>query len=105
MGADYSVDVLVFGGGSAGLWTLDLLSRQGVSAILLEAGELGQGQTVASQGIIHGGLKYTLQGLLTASAASISEMPGLWRDCLEGRREPHLTATRVRSPHCHLWRT
>ena len=68
------VDTLIFGGGAAGLWLLDELTRQGSSAVLLEAAKLGQGQTIASQGIIHGGLKYTLQGLLTPSAAAIRDM-------------------------------
>ena len=49
------VDVVIFGGGAAGLWTLDELHRAGRSVVLLESGDLGAGQTIASQGIIHGG--------------------------------------------------
>ncbi len=99
------LDAVVFGGGVAGLWLLDRLARQGCHAVLLEAGELGSGQTVASQGIIHGGLKYTLQGLLTPAAKSIRGMPGVWRDALLGRGMPNLTRTRVRSECCYLWQT
>ena len=99
------LDTVIFGGGAAGLWLLDELSRRGIFTLLLEAGELGGGQTIASQGIIHGGLKYTLQGLLTGSAANIRDMPSTWRDCLAGRRAPELTKTRVRAEYCHLWRT
>lgn len=99
------LDAVIFGGGVAGLWLLDRLSRQGCHAVLLEAGELGAGQTVASQGIIHGGLKYTLQGLLTPSAKSIRGMPVVWRDALLGRGTPNLTRTRVRSECCYLWQT
>ncbi|HUG19024.1 MAG TPA: FAD-dependent oxidoreductase [Planctomycetaceae bacterium] len=98
-------DAVIFGGGVAGLWLLDELLRKGCSAVLLESRALGSGQTVASQGIIHGGLKYTLQGMLTRSAANISEMPGLWRACLTGVRAPDLRQTRVRSESCYLWRT
>ena len=98
-------DVVIFGGGAAGLWLLDELTRRGVDAVLLEANALGTGQTVAAQGIIHGGLKYTLQGLLTKSAASIREMPSVWRDCLDGRSEPDLSGVRRRSNECFLWRT
>ncbi len=54
------IDVLLIGGGVAGLWALDVLTSRGLSCLLAEAGELGRGQTVASQGIVHGGLKYTL---------------------------------------------
>ena len=81
------LDVVIFGGGGAGLWLLDELVRQGFSALLMEAHGLGSGQTVASQGIIHGGLKYTLSGLLTPSASAIRDMPGVWRACLAGERE------------------
>ena len=80
-------DAVIFGGGIAGLWLLDELRRGGYSAVLLESRALGSGQTVASQGIIHGGLKYTLSGMLTKSAANISEMPGLWRECFAGQSE------------------
>ena len=99
------VDVAIFGGGVAGLWLLDELRRSGYSAVLLESRELGSGQTVASQGIIHGGLKYTLTGLATSAARSIREMPHIWRECLAGQREPDLSAVRLRSEHCVLWRT
>jgi glycerol-3-phosphate dehydrogenase len=99
------LDVLIFGGGAAGLWLLDALTRGGARALLLESDRLGAGQTIASQGIIHGGLKYTLQGALTASAVQIRDMPGMWRDCLAGIRQPDLRGVRLRAPHCHLWRT
>ncbi|MBC7819472.1 MAG: FAD-dependent oxidoreductase [Planctomycetaceae bacterium] len=99
------MDVVIFGGGAAGLWLLDELTRRRTNAVLLEANALGTGQTVAAQGIIHGGLKYTLQGLLTNSATSIREMPAIWRECLDGQREPNLQAVRRRSDECFLWRT
>lgn len=99
------LDSVIFGGGAAGLWLLDRLSRDGHHVVLLEANALGAGQTVASQGIIHGGMKYSLSGLLTRSATSIREMPLLWRDALLGRTSPNLTRTRLRSDCCYLWQT
>jgi glycine/D-amino acid oxidase-like deaminating enzyme len=99
------MEVVIFGGGAAGLWLLDELRRRGRRAVLLEANALGTGQTVAAQGIIHGGLKYTLSGLLTNSATSIREMPAIWRKCLDGEREPNLRNVRRRSDECYLWRT
>jgi glycerol-3-phosphate dehydrogenase len=99
------LDVLIFGGGAAGLWLLDQLSRRGDRVLLLEAGQLGQGQTVGSQGIIHGGLKYTLQGLLTPAAREIRDMPEIWRQSLAGQRAPDLSRTRLRASVCHLWRS
>ena len=50
------LDVVIFGGGAAGLWLLDVLREAGFGVLLLEADRLGTGQTIASQGIIHGGL-------------------------------------------------
>ena len=99
------IDVVIFGGGAAGLWTLDELVRAGYRAIVLEANDLGSGQTIASQGIIHGGLKYTLSGLFTPSARAISEMPLIWRRCLAGESSPDLSGTRLRSEFCYLWQT
>lgn len=98
-------DVVIFGGGIAGLWTLDHLHRHGQRAVLLEADALGRGQTVAAQGIIHGGLKYTLDGVLSASARAIAEMPMVWRAALTGQGGADLRNTRVRSEWCYLWRT
>src|SRR5437868_14810065 len=100
-----AIDVLIFGGGVAGLWVLDELRRRGYGALLLEAGALGRGQTVASQGIIHGGLKYMFDGHVTTSVKAIAEMPVIWRECLAGKREPNLSETAVRSDCCYLWGT
>lgn len=99
------MDVVIFGGGAAGLWLLEALTRAGYRAVLLEAGELGRGQTIASQGIIHGGLKYMLSGLFTQAAGQIREMPVIWRECLAGNRAPDLRRTLVRSDFCWLWQT
>ena len=87
------------------MWLLDALTRAGYCAVLIEKHALGQGQTVCAQGIIHSGLKYTLRGSMTASASAIRDMPGLWRRCLTGDTQPDLSATRVRSDFCYLWRT
>lgn len=99
------LEVVIFGGGGAGLWLLDDLVSRGIGTLLLEAGDLGGGQTIASQGIIHGGLKYTLSGLLTPSAQTIKSMPERWRRCLAGEGAPDLRGTRLRAEYCHLWQT
>lgn len=99
------LDVVIFGGGAAGLWLLDALARGGARVLLLEARALGSGQTIASQGIIHGGLKYTLGGLLTPAATGVRDMPRIWRDCLAGRTDPNLTAVQRRADFCYLWRS
>ncbi len=99
------LDVVVFGGGGAGLWLLDELVRRGDRALLLESGRLGGGQTVCSQGIIHGGLKYALDRVLTKSASAIRDMPAVWRACLAGARAPDLSNTPIRAERCQRWRT
>ncbi len=99
------LDAVIFGGGVAGLWTLDKLTRQGCLAVLLESQALGTGQTVGSQGIIHGGLKYSLHGWVTRSAQQVKQMPVLWQRALLGQTAPSLTQTTLRSEACYLWQT
>jgi hypothetical protein len=98
------LDVLVFGGGAAGLWCLDRLRRAGYHAILLESKALGSGQTIQSQGIIHGGGKYALRGVRDFDAVrATSSMPERWRRSLVGEIEPDLTGAQLVSTQCHLW--
>src|SRR5579864_1472944 len=98
------VDVLIYGGGIAGLWTLALLRHAGYSALLLENNALGAGQTIQSQGIIHGGLKYALPGVGDrASAKAIREMPARWKRNLEGLDIPDLSTATVHSEECLFW--
>ena len=97
------LDVLIFGGGAAGLWCLDRFRRAGYHAILLEAKALGRGQTIQAQGIIHGGGKYGLRGVRDfAALRTTSAMPERWRRHLAGAIEPNLSATRFLSDHCYL---
>jgi glycerol-3-phosphate dehydrogenase len=98
-------DVVIFGGGCAGLWLLDELRRSGLRALLLESGRLGGGQTTGSQGILHGGVKYALQGVFSASANAVRDMPAIWRDARRGTIEPNLSQMRLRSDCCFLWRS
>ena len=98
------LDVLVFGGGAAGLWCLHRLRRAGYHAILLESDALGSGQTIRAQGIIHGGGKYALRGVRDfAAVQATSRMPERWRQSIAGKGDPDLSATRVLSQTCHLW--
>ena len=79
-----SYDIIIFGGGIAGLFIASRLRSAGYNLILVEKDKLGGGQTLASQGMIHGGQKYTLQGKVTAQAASIAAMPARWDACFAG---------------------
>lgn len=97
------IDVVIIGGGVAGLWTLNLLRNRGYSAILFEANKLGSGQTIGSQGMIHGGIKYALGGAANASYESVSAMPAIWRDCLAGRGAVDLSHCLTLSDSAYLW--
>lgn len=98
-----AADIVIFGGGIAGLWLLNRLRKSGFSAILFESGSLGGGQTHKAQGIIHGGMKYALQGVLTSEAMAMADMPTHWRKCLEGKGELDLSGVRVLSTQQYLW--
>lgn len=100
-----AVDVVIFGGGVAGLWLLNRLRQANYNAILVEAEALGTGQTRYAQGIIHGGTKYALTGKLTASSEAVSRMPAVWRDCLQGQGEVDLRQVKILSPHQYMWST
>lgn len=98
-------DVVIVGGGIAGLWLLNRLRQQNYTAILLESGSLGGGQTNKAQGIIHGGVKYALQGSITQATQSIAAMPDLWKQCLQGKGDVDLTRVPILSHHHYLWST
>jgi len=99
------VDVVILGGGIAGLWLLNRLRKQGYSAILLEKQALGSGQTVKAQGILHGGMKYALTGSMTAAARQVAAAPDLWQACLNGQGEVDLRGVPVLSSSQYLWTT
>lgn len=96
-------DVAILGGGISGLWILNVLRKRGYRALLLEKRALGEGQTIASQGMIHGGIKYTLEGFTTGSSETIAAMPDLWRDCLSGNGPVDLSRVSLLSPEYFLF--
>ncbi len=96
-------DVVIIGGGIAGLWLFRTLNNLGYSAVLLENDRLGGAQSIKSQGIIHGGIKYALSGNLTKASECIAGMPDRWRTCLNGEGEVDLTSARVLSEHHYMW--
>ena len=89
------VDIAIAGGGIAGLWLYNLLHRRGYSVVLFEAKELGCDQTLASQGMIHGGLKYALSGILTGASEAIADMPSRWRTCLSNPADDDVDLTAI----------
>jgi hypothetical protein len=97
------IDIAIVGGGIAGLWTLNQLRMRGYSAVLFERDALGSCQTISSQGMIHGGVKYALGGALSGGSEAISSMPEVWRSCLQGEGKVDLRACKVLSKDFFLW--
>jgi len=100
-----SVDILIFGGGVAGLWTAVRLSNAGYACALIESQTLGEGQTIASQGVLHGGIKYALTGEASRASRAVAEMPAVWFEHLCGRHSPDLTDVTVLTQNQYLWPT
>jgi len=96
-------DIIIIGGGIAGCWLLRSLLDLGYNVLLLEQGQLGGIQTMRSQGIIHGGLKYALSGRLNSASESIARMPEYWQSCLDSERSPYLSGAKCLSPHQYMW--
>ncbi len=103
----YHTQVVVVGGGIAGLWTLHALRQAGYQAVLLESEKLGGGQTLAAQGILHGGMKYALDGKVDDIAMRLRDMPGRWLACMGEKWQPgaeaDLRSVAVLSPHQYLF--
>jgi glycerol-3-phosphate dehydrogenase len=96
-------DVVIIGGGIAGLWLHHRLRKAGYQSVLLEKEVLGGMQSNYSQGIIHGGTKYSLNGALSKATNAIAEMPTRWQHCIEGQGEIDLRDARIASDHHYMW--
>lgn len=103
MEATSTPDIVIHGAGIAGLWTARRLIAEGISVRVVETAGVGGVQTLASQGVIHGGLKYALVGALTDSSEALRDMPSRWRAALDGRGEIDLRGVSVTSDHQWLW--
>ena len=105
MSININSNIVIVGGGVAGLWLANLCKNLNYDFILLEKNQLGSGQTIQSQGIIHGGLKYALGGKLSDSSESIRNMPAIWQACLENKGQIPLNQVKVLSNNQFLWST
>ena len=97
------VDVVIFGGGVAGLWTRWRLERAGYSTLLLEQSSLGNGQTIASQGILHRGTKYAFGKDVAQASVELQLAQEVWTRALKGTDGPDLRGVSVLSPTTVMW--
>ncbi len=99
------LDALILGGGVSGLWTLARLRAEGYSTGLIESTTLGATQSIAAQGIIHGGVKYALTGDASAASKAIAAMPERWASAIRGEEVVDLRGVQLLSPCTYLWTT
>jgi len=99
------VDFAVFGGGILGLWAANLALRNGFSVVLLENQALGSGQTIAAQGVLHGGAKYQVGGGKHLFSNRLAQAASIWDACLQGDGDLDLSSIRPLSPCQYLWVT
>jgi len=98
-------DIVICGGGIAGLWLLNVLIAEGFSVLLIEKGTTGGTQTMASQGMIHGGQRYMLGANSSDHAASVAPLPDRWDACLQGHGELDLSGVEILSQTQVMWPT
>ncbi|HHN78434.1 MAG TPA: FAD-binding oxidoreductase, partial [Phycisphaerales bacterium] len=100
-------DIVILGGGVCGLWTLHTLLHAGYDAWLLERSALGDGQTIASQGILHAGAKYRLPGNAVDASRTVAQSQSIWNQALAGGGQavPDLSGVRVIDRRTLLWTT
>lgn len=97
------VDVVIIGGGVAGLWCRWRLARAGYSVSLIERSRLGDGQTAASQGILHRGVKYALSAEASRAAATAEASARVWDDAMSGKEGPDLSGVEIVAPSMLMW--
>jgi hypothetical protein len=100
--AERNADIIIYGGGIAGLWTLNLLKNIGYDVLLVEPNAVGGIQTIASQGIIHSGLKYVLGGKINPLARAISTMPEVWKSSLRAEGPLDISKAKIAAESQHL---
>jgi len=101
--SNHKTQIAIVGGGICGLWLLNILRAAGYDTWLFEKDTLGCAQSLASQGMIHGGLKYALGGFTSPSSESIARMPETWQACLRGEGPPDLTGLNTLSDDYYLF--
>ena len=101
----YNFDIVVIGGGIAGVWTHSLLKKAGYSCCLLEKKTIGGEQSLVSQGIIHKGMKYLLGKFIPDIAGNLLPIAKLWDAALSGKGELDLSDTEIYTEQQLIWQS
>lgn len=99
----FKFDTVIIGGGIAGLFILDRLIAEGYNAILLEKNSIGNGQTLASQGMVHSGIKYGLDGSNPEISKLLVDVSRRWTEFFSGSARPDLSSSAIHSAKQYLW--
>ena len=100
---DLDCDCLIIGAGVVGLWLRSLLHHRGLSVVTIEKSAAGDGQSIASQGILHRGLKYRVSPDAQRSAEELLRAESMWIDALAGRGPVALHGVRILAQQMHMW--
>ena len=101
----YNFDIVVIGGGIAGVWTHSLLKKTGYSCCLLEKKSIGGEQSLVSQGIIHKGMKYLLGKFVPDIAGNLLPIAKLWDVAFSGKGELDLSETEIYTEQQLIWQS
>ncbi len=85
MNTSIKTDVVVIGGGATGAGILRDLTLRGVSAVLVEKGDIAEGTTGRNHGLLHSGARYAVKDIESAREC-ISEnkiLKKIARHCIE----------------------
>jgi glycerol-3-phosphate dehydrogenase len=96
-------DLTVFGAGIAGLWIVNVAKNLGLSVLLVEPHVVGGTQTLASQGMIHGGQRYGLQGKENDHIMMLKDLPEIWNECLAGSGPLDLSDVDLLAENQFMW--
>jgi glycerol-3-phosphate dehydrogenase len=100
-------DCLIIGGGVAGLWLRWRLRRAGLRVTLLDLGRHDvTRQSVASQGILHRGVKYSLSPAAAGAQRVLAEALSDWTAAISGLpsdEAPPLRGVTIHTRTMHMW--
>lgn len=94
----FDADIVVVGGGIAGLFVLDALRTNGYQAHLIGCPRPGMDQTRWSQGILHSGWKYH-----RGDPRPFPDLTAKWQGMFQGKEQPELPKEALLTSNLLVW--